>query len=261
MKRKAFKKLAGHRPFHVVICVPSRGVCAMPFVYDFVRMVSFSIQTMVQDGVVTLQPYFQSGTYIHSNRIDLAKAALQDGADYLLWLDDDMRFPPDVLLRLLNHRQDIVGANYCTRGTPARFVGFKRVGSDNEDGGDRCLTLPNSTGLEAVDALGFGCILIRKEVFLRTEYPWFQNRWDAPRGRFVGEDVHFCLAAKEAGFQTYVDHDLSKEIGHEGQLEYRVEHAQVFLETDAIEAANPLPEPHAGPSLVGVDGEPISAGA
>lgn len=220
-------------------------------------MLVFSTQTMIQDGVITLHPLFQQGTYIHSNRVDLARMALQDhNADYLFWLDDDMRFPKDVLLQLLNRRQYIVGANYSTRGIPARFVAIKEIGKDNQDPGVKCETRPDSTGLEEVAAIGFGCVLIKREVFLKTEYPWFQNRWDAPRNRFVGEDVHFCLAAKEAGFPTFVDHDLSKQIGHEGSLEFRAEHAQTWKDIET-EAQPPTEQEPARPVLYDATGDRI----
>ncbi len=35
-----------------------------------------------------------------------------------------------------------------------------------------------------------------------------------------GEDIYFCIKAKDAGFDTWVDHDLSKGIKHIGQYVY-----------------------------------------
>jgi hypothetical protein len=36
----------------------------------------------------------------------------------------------------------------------------------------------------------------------------------------LGEDIYFCIKAKDAGFDTWVDHDLSKGIKHIGQYVY-----------------------------------------
>ena len=44
-------------------------------------------------------------------------------------------------------------------------------------------------------------------------------------GGLVGEDVYFCKLARERGFDVFVDHDLSKDCGHVGMLEYKTDHA------------------------------------
>jgi hypothetical protein len=36
----------------------------------------------------------------------------------------------------------------------------------------------------------------------------------------LGEDVYFCIKAKDAGFDTYLDHHLSNAIGHVGSYTY-----------------------------------------
>jgi hypothetical protein len=41
-----------------------------------------------------------------------------------------------------------------------------------------------------------------------------------PNGKLLGEDIYFCIKAKDAGIDTYVDHDLSMEIGHIGNYTY-----------------------------------------
>ena len=76
-------------------------------------------------------------------------------------------------------------------------------------------------GIEQVTAVGFGVTMIRKEVFEKLKTPWFDAQW-SPRG-IIGEDVFFCLKALDEGIPTYVDHDLSKYIGHIGTHEYRWE--------------------------------------
>jgi hypothetical protein len=32
--------------------------------------------------------------------------------------------------------------------------------------------------------------------------------------------VHFCVAAKDAGFDTWIDHDLSQLVGHVGEYTF-----------------------------------------
>jgi len=62
--------------------------------------------------------YTAPGTLIFSQRESLAKEALADGAEYILWVDSDMRFPKNTLERLLAHGKKIVGVNAVTRRKP-----------------------------------------------------------------------------------------------------------------------------------------------
>jgi hypothetical protein len=43
--------------------------------------------------------YTVAGTLIFDQRNKLAEAALNEGADYILWLDADMRFPKNTIER------------------------------------------------------------------------------------------------------------------------------------------------------------------
>ena len=75
--------------------------------------------------------------------------------------------------------------------------------------------------------MGFGCVLVKSEVALEVGYPWFETK-DPKEGREsmrVGEDVDFCIKAKAAGFDVFVDHGLSQEVRHIGQFDYSVAHA------------------------------------
>jgi hypothetical protein len=39
-------------------------------------------------------------------------------------------------------------------------------------------------------------------------------------GRYQGEDWNFCQACEKAGINLYIDHDVSKLVGHVGLYEY-----------------------------------------
>ena len=40
--------------------------------------------------------------------------------------------------------------------------------------------------------------------------------------------MYFCRLLQKAGVPIYVDHDLSKECGHLGSFDFRLDHAQLF---------------------------------
>lgn len=238
----------------VAVAVPSHDKIDALFAYDLGRMMAYmGHDTASPDGVVEeLSLNFITGTYIESARQDFAWEALRQEADYVLWLDSDMRFPKDVFYRLLVHNKELVGVNYSTRGIPPKFVAIKTVGDEEGKIPLRCPTRPHnlagieaSTGLEEVEAIGFGATLMRTSVLHRLhdprgpEGPWFMNSWSAETKRRIGEDVYFCRLVRKAGGTVYVDHDLSQEISHMGQFEYRVHHAWEFFEGDLSE---PSPE-------------------
>jgi hypothetical protein len=132
-------------------------------------------------------------------------------ADFLLFLDSDMVFPPTTLLRLLLRKKDIVGATYTKRVAPFEILGTK---------------LPDQPTLLTGDLLEMqrmptGCLLINMRVFDKLAKPYFRFDTDA-QGQIVGEDYVFCDRAREAGFQIWCDAVLSRELGHIGQNIYRL---------------------------------------
>lgn len=174
--------------------MPTRGEIQSGTTFDLVQLVQ-----------KTPGCYFSvsNGTLLPSQRTGLVKEAIERHFGHILFIDSDMRFPEDLLDKLKAHKKDIVGVNYKQRQADKWVAGFPSNGK---------------VGLEEVDALGFGAILIRTEVFIMMEQPWFATPYDGQG--FVGEDVFFCRKAQEAGYKIFVDHDLSKEIRHIGTKEY-----------------------------------------
>jgi len=163
--------------------------------------------------------------------------ALKHDYNFILFLDSDMRFPRNTLLRLLARNEVIVGANYSTRANPVKPVTFR----DDEDPDGRVYTEADSVGLEEVASVGFGCVLIDLDVFRALSRPWFNFEWDPKARNFTGEDVFFCRRArKELGQKVFIDHDLSHEIKHVGEWEYTLEHARELRDSAAPQQAAPL---------------------
>jgi hypothetical protein len=211
----------------VVICVPTRGECKRGFVSDLLQLVNLTARAR-PDIILGFQ--FGTGTLLHDLRSQIARDALKLEPDYLFWLDDDVRFPADALIHLLDRKKDIVGANYTTRRFPQKPTA-KIVHQNGIQFWD-IPTKPDSTGLQEVSALGFGCILIRADVFRKLEKdhettghpPWFSMPYSKEYKNHVSEDVYMLTMARGAGFQVFLDHDLSKHILHIGEWEYAWEH-------------------------------------
>jgi hypothetical protein len=153
---------------------------------------------------------------IFNQRERLAEEAIKDGADAILWVDSDMRFPKDALEILLSRKLPIVGVNATTRRFP---VVPTALDIDPETGDLVKVQSKGKTGLEQVMGVGFGMVLIKKEVFLAAQKPWFWFE-QTDKGGTIGEDIYFCAKAFDVGFQTVIDHDLSMHIRHIGTYEY-----------------------------------------
>jgi len=158
--------------------------------------------------------------------MELARQALEEKADYLLWLDSDMRFPKETIGHLILRNKPIVAANYSTRRMPVKPVAMM-------DGGgkiDRVYTGPESEGLQSVDYVGMGVMMTKREVFEKLDAPWFAIPYSTVGNHYIGEDVFFCRKAREAGYEITLDHDLSQHVKHIGTFEYSHEGAWAVKE-------------------------------
>lgn len=164
--------------------------------------------------------YTVAGTLIFDQRNKLAQAALDQECDYILWIDADMRFPKNTIERLLAHDKDIVGVNATTRTLPVGPTAKQlKIDMEKKENHWYSINSKGKKGIERVTAIGCGVMLVKAKVFRETPKPWFYF-YELPGGKTLGEDVHFCIAAHDAGFETWVDHELSQEIGHIGQYTY-----------------------------------------
>lgn len=225
----------------VIVCVPTHEMVPHQFAFDFANMIGYTLAAVGdQLDIVT---NVVAGTYVHKARQQLVDEAIDIGCNWLLWVDSDMRFPKDALIRLMAHKEEMVGINYASRGVPTRFIAIERTRINHlEDGlGGKLLeTWPESTGLEEVEALGFGMVLMQAQILTRLpeNEPWFWFGRSDSGETHVGEDVWFCTMARKAGVKIYVDHDLSKDCAHCGTLEYKLEHAQAMAEMAEEEGLN-----------------------
>jgi len=199
----------------VAICVPCRDTVMTGFAFDLAKLCAYEGVTRCAKGG-SLMIYQVPGTLIFNQRERLAEEALKDGADAILWVDSDMRFPKDALEILLSRDLPIVGVNATTRRFPVKPTALDIEPETND------LVKVNSkgkTGLEQVMGVGFGMVLIKKEVFEAAQKPWFWFE-QTDKGGTIGEDIYFCAKAYDAGYQTVIDHDLSMHIRHIGTYEY-----------------------------------------
>jgi GT2 family glycosyltransferase len=138
-------------------------------------------------------------------RMKAADAALDNGYDVLIMVDDDAEFPSDLVRRLLGHRKDVVTALAYQRKPPHLPCVF-----DDGDDGQLCaapIMDAERTGLRRVGRSGLHIAAIRtavvrrlREAGIRDYFGGFDNK--------VGEDFAFSLNCKKIGVPVYCDTDL-----------------------------------------------------
>lgn len=208
------------------VLIPSHDTVPFDFAHSLAQMAAFTASVMPEDtelGIIGL-----TGTYTHDARTQLMEHALADELDYALWVDSDMTFPAESLVQLLQHQVPMVGINYSTREPDGDYVAIKRVGPP----GEKLITNSESEGLEEVEGVGFGMVLMRLRDFRGLEdipAPWFFQKWLQDEQQFMGEDIVFCQTARDAlGVRIFVDHDLSQVCGHVGTMTYRLQHLEAI---------------------------------
>lgn len=130
------------------------------------------------------------------NRNRLTEDFLQDaparGWEWILYIDADMVPPPVTVARLLSHKVDCVGALCYSRRQP-HVPELHRFPDDPVWRNDE-------SPLKSVVWVGAGCLLVRRSVFEKLPYPWWEQ---ANPGE--GEDILFCRRLREIGIPVHCD--------------------------------------------------------
>lgn len=232
------KALVGQRngkesaPLRVAVCVPMRGYNNWRFTAAVSEMIGYSVATLTSNRLMDLAYLWGPDTYVDQNRHQLSVTAVEGGATHLMWLDDDMVFPRDTMLRLLARNVPIVGANYAMRKMPAPPVALEHNGGDGVVR-KRLYPYEDQPEMVPVDTIGFGCVMVQARVFDDLgPAPWFRQYYSDEKQKWVGEDFHFCELARAAGYKVWVDTDLSNAVKHVGDFEYSLAHSIAMREED-----------------------------
>lgn len=193
----------------VFLGVPCTETVRTEFAQAFAGMCHYNAQKLIHSPSC-----FLTGSVLHDSRNKIVKEFLNTTIapdfDWLVFIDSDMAFPNNAVEQLLSHSPNvkIVGANYCSRIEPHDSTAAGLLGP--------VYTKPDSKGLEKVERMGMGLVAIHKDVFNALEMPYFD--WVTGEKAYVGEDVYFFNRARQAGFDVYIDHDLSKDVYHMGSI-------------------------------------------
>ena len=157
----------------------------------------------------------KSGSLIYTSRNALALEAIKQDADYVFWLDSDMAFRSDTLVRMMETIQkndiDILTGLYFRRVPPYTPVLFDKLEMTEEGECNWTEFDKIPKGLFEVGGCGFGCVLMKTEVFLDVQSK--HGNMFAPIMN-NGEDIAFCWRARDCGIKIWCDPSII--CGHVG---------------------------------------------
>lgn len=203
---------------NILIAVPSGTHWLAEFGVSLISMLGHFSQTRV--GTSKVQAYQLMnirGSILPKARLRAIKAAKEMGATHLLFLDSDHTFPSDTLNQLLLREKDCVAANCVTKSIPATTTarGFSKTNNQ----GTVIFTDDKDT-LERVWRVGTGIMLLSEKAFRQIPHDAFSMPFKPDVDDYQGEDWTMCEALERAGCPIYVDHKLSRHVGHIGLLTY-----------------------------------------
>lgn len=193
-------------------CVMSMSLTPQPF--DFFYAVARS--TIIEEGRNLLITEDEDAQAI--------KQKLNPKYSHWLFIDHDVGFVADHIIQLLNHNKDVVSGAYRPKDKPERFV----AGYCDDSGKIMDYAPAIDTGLIQVDWTGAGFLLCKREALEKMDYPFF---WKSVhrygnRALTVGEDLYFCLNARQNLVSIYLDTNTI--INHEGNRYAYVPDKSVF---------------------------------
>lgn len=148
-----------------------------------------------------------SRTGIDSMRNTAATLCVKGKFDYVLFVDDDVLPPPDTLARLIACDSDIAAGSVVIRGYPFDYMCF-RYTEDKKNMRALAEYDKLSGPIQGMDAVGFSCCLIKRELIEKVEPPYFIT------GVNHTEDVYFCIKARKAFPHCTIVVDTQLVCGH-----------------------------------------------
>ena len=159
---------------------------------------------------------------IHDARNDFTASAIQNNFDRILWIDSDMVFMSDLLLKIsarMDEGRDMVTALCFKRVYPTMPVIYKALEPLHNEQGEFLTPVPYGDyprdDIFPVACCGFGAVMTSVDLLRRV---W--DRYGPPFDYHlnVGEDFSFCYRANQTGATIWCDSSIK--VGHVGEIVY-----------------------------------------
>ena len=172
----------------------------------------------------------------------IAYEFLESDCDHLMFIDSDMTFDADSVIRLMawNQSKAIVGGAYQARKAGKVYI-LSLDGGEGVNGTEGTVSM-DGWGLVKAHRIATGFMMIQRQVFekLRANHPEWRHKdtnsdkklhayfdfMTTPDG-YIGEDFLFCDRARAEGFDIWIDPTIK--LGHMGVHEYESDFGNEIL--------------------------------
>lgn len=215
----------------LALCIPSNGEWKADFGYSLAQLCVYIAGKLFEEEQTREVLFIDKRTSnLPRSRQECLEDALMQDCTHALFLDTDQTFPMDTAHRLLRWKKKAVACNIALKTVPsfptARARGATAFGVPVFSQG-------HAVGLEKVWRVGTGIFLLDLSTLKNIPKPWFEIRWSDKQQQFVGEDWYFIDKLEKAGHDVYIDHELSRLIGHVGNFQYTHAHIPQMQEEQA----------------------------
>lgn len=197
----------------ILVAVPCMDMVHTSFMRSFLNI--------MHPGGAEVSSALIQGTLIYEARNVIAKNAVSEGFDRVLWLDSDMIIPPDALIKLSEHLdngKEMVSGLYFGRKAPHNPIILDRA--DWEVLPDGNVKIDSTSYVDyqkdsvfEIAGCGFGCVMTSTDL-LREMVDLYGVPFTPLMG--MGEDVAFCWRVRKAGHRIFCDSGIK--CGHIGQV-------------------------------------------
>ena len=158
--------------------------------------------------------------YVSKARNALTALFLRSKYDYLLFIDADVEFNPEAVIRMLVTKKDIILTPYRVKfPQDVNFTKYSVSFPDDKNinilPGDLVEIAEGPAGLMLIHRKVFeflmdSCPRLKiKHPFQKESDPYLYNFWDTTfdmdQGLWRGEDISFCRLARDYGFKIYAN--------------------------------------------------------
>ena len=156
----------------------------------------------------------KDGVRTDSNRNAILKQAIEDGTvDYILWLDVDELYPPEIIERYLKDTEelgltvDVIGCLYFKRSYPYQPVAYTYSGEWLKPFRSLLASAVDKDKVYEVDGLGYGGMMVSMRVYEKLG----KKRWTVYGDNFhlpydcpdhLTHDLKFCDDVRKAGMSV-----------------------------------------------------------
>ena len=195
----------------ILIAIPTMSTVPTEFMASML-----GLQTVEQTKIS-----IAANSLVYMARNQLAMQAIDNGFDYIFWLDSDMTFPRDALKRLyqtaVSADFDLVSGIYFTKSIPPKPVVYKEVKWDADEDGtinheaEPWYDYPKDE-VFGIGGTGFGGVLVKTQAILDVAEKFRCSPFEPLP--MLGEDLSFCWRMSQLGKHMVCDSRVK--FGHVG---------------------------------------------